>query len=56
MATPWETMKQQPNGIALGKQSKLWIMPQNFKNWGRDVLKNRINCSNGISSWVLQTT
>jgi len=32
MATPWETMKQQPNGNALGKQAKLWIAPQSFKS------------------------
>jgi hypothetical protein len=32
METPWETMKQKPNGDALGKQSKLWIAPQSFKS------------------------
>jgi hypothetical protein len=31
MATPWETMKQQPNGNTLGKQAKLCIAPQSFK-------------------------
>ena len=29
---PWETMKQQPNGNALGKQAKLWIAPQSIKS------------------------
>jgi hypothetical protein len=31
MATPWETTKQQPNGNALGKQTKLWIAPPTIK-------------------------
>jgi hypothetical protein len=35
MATPWETIKQQPNVNALGKQAKLWNAPQSFKSWGR---------------------
>jgi hypothetical protein len=32
MATPWETMKQQNNGNALGKQSKLRIAPHSSKS------------------------
>jgi hypothetical protein len=32
MATPWETMKQQTNGNALGKQIKWWSAPQSFKS------------------------
>jgi hypothetical protein len=31
MATPWETMKQQPIGNALGKQAKLWSAPPTIK-------------------------
>ena len=31
MATPWETMKQQPNGNPLGKQAKLWTAPPTIK-------------------------
>jgi hypothetical protein len=34
MATPWEMMKQQPIGNALGKHAKLRIAPQSFKSWG----------------------
>ena len=33
MATPWETMIQQPKGNALGIQTKLWSAPQCFKSW-----------------------
>jgi hypothetical protein len=32
MVTPWETMKQQPNGHTLGKTNKIWIAPQSFKS------------------------
>jgi hypothetical protein len=32
MATPWETMKQQQNGNALGKQTKLRSAPQGSKS------------------------
>jgi hypothetical protein len=48
MATPWEMMKQQPIGNALGKQSKLWSKPQSFKSMGK--LTNNI-----IGTYTLKT-